>query len=98
IAIFLAQAGIVAVLGIIAGLIGGMTVLHFRNDLRDLIARLTGKNFFPQDIYFLSEIPSKIQISDLGSVCGLAVVLCLLAALIPAWFAAKVDPAVALRD
>jgi lipoprotein-releasing system permease protein len=98
IAIFLAQAGIVAVFGIIAGLIGGMTVLHFRNDLRDLIAQLTGRDFFPQDIYFLSEIPSKIQLSDLGSVCGLAIILCLLAALIPAWFAAKVDPAVALRD
>lgn len=98
IAIFLVQAGVVAVFGIIAGLIGGMTVLHFRNDLRDLIANLTGRNFFPQDIYFLSEIPSKIQISDLGSVCGLAVILCLIAALIPAWFAAKVDPAVALRD
>ncbi len=98
IAIFLAQAGIVAVLGIITGLIGGMTVLHFRNDLRDLIAHLTGRDFFPQDIYFLSEIPSKIQPGDIGSICGLAVVLCLIAALIPAWFAAKVDPAVALRD
>jgi len=98
IAIFLAQAGIVAVLGIITGLIGGMTVLHFRNDLRDLIAHLTGRDFFPQDIYFLSEIPSKIQPGDIGSICGIAVVLCLIAALIPAWFAAKVDPAVALRD
>jgi lipoprotein-releasing system permease protein len=97
-AIFLAQAGIVAVLGIITGLITGMTVLHFRNDLRDLIAHSTGRDFFPQDIYFLSEIPSKIQASDLGSICGLAVLLCLIAALIPAWFAARVDPAVALRD
>ncbi len=97
-AIFLAQAGIVAILGIITGLIGGMTVLHFRNDLRDLIAQLTGRDFFPQDIYFLSEIPSKIQASDISSICGLAVLLCLIAALIPAWFAARVDPAVALRD
>lgn len=97
-AIFLAQAGIVAVLGIITGLIAGMTVLHFRNDLRDLIAHMTGRDFFPQDIYFLSEIPSKIQASDIGSICGLAVLLCLIAALIPAWFAARVDPAVALRD
>jgi lipoprotein-releasing system permease protein len=98
IGIFLAQAGIVAVLGIISGLIGGMTVLHYRNDLRDFIAARTGRDFFPQDIYFLSEIPSKIQVGDLTSICGLAVLLCLVAALIPAWFAARVDPAVALRD
>lgn len=98
IGIFLAQAGIVAVMGIALGLTGGMTVLHFRNDLRDALSRATGRDFFPQDIYFLSEIPSQIQFADLGFICGLAIVLCLLAALIPAWFAARVDPAVALRD
>jgi len=98
VAIFLAQAGIVALVGIALGLIGGMTVLHFRNDLRDRLSQMTGRDFFPQDIYFLSEIPSKIDLVDLSSICGLAIVLCLLAALIPAWFAARVDPAVALRD
>ena len=98
IGIFLAQAGIVALVGIAFGLLGGMTVLHFRNDLRDFISRATGRDFFPQDIYFLSEIPSQVQLVDLSSICGLAIVLCLLAALIPAWFAARVDPAVALRD
>ena len=98
IVLFLAQAGIFAVLGIINGLIGGMTVLHYRNDLRDFITAKTGRDFFPQDIYFLSEIPSQVQAGDLTSICGLAIVLCLIAALIPAWFAARVDPAVALRD
>jgi lipoprotein-releasing system permease protein len=98
VAIFLAQAGVVAVVGIVLGLAGGMTVLHFRNDLRDFISQATGRDFFPQDIYFLSEIPSQVQMVDLTFICGLAVVLCLLAALIPAFFAARVDPAVALRD
>ena len=75
-----------------------MTVLYFRNDLREFIAERTGRDFFPQDIYFLSQIPAQIQAADLLSICGLAVVLCLLAALLPAWLAARVDPAVALRD
>ncbi|TDU81662.1 lipoprotein-releasing system permease protein [Prosthecobacter fusiformis] len=96
--IFLVQAGVVAICGIILGIIGGMLVLHFRNDLRDLMSEITGRDFFPQEMYFLSEIPSHIQFVDLAFICGLAIILCLLAALIPAWFAARVDPAVALRD
>ncbi len=98
IAIFLNQAGIVALVGLIGGLGGGFTVLHFRNDLRRWIAESTGKDFFPQDIYFLSAIPSKIDLFDLASISGLTIVLCVLAALIPAWVAARVDPAVALRE
>lgn len=98
IAIFLNQAGIVAVLGLVGGLAGGFTVLHFRNDLRQWIATATGRDFFPQDIYFLSAIPSQVDAMDLGLISVLAIVLCVLAALIPAWVAARVDPAVALRE
>lgn len=98
IGIFLIQAGIVAAVGIVVGLAGGFTVLFFRNDLRQWVAQATGRDFFPQDIYFLSEIPARVEAADLGSICGLAIILCVLAALIPAWFAARVDPAVALRE
>jgi len=98
IGIFLTQAGIVAAVGVATGLAAGFTVLFFRNDLRAFIAARTGRDFFPQDIYFLSEIPAQIEAADLSSICLLALVLCVLAALIPAWFAARVDPAVALRE
>jgi lipoprotein-releasing system permease protein len=62
------------------------------------LAETTGKDFFPSDIYFLSSIPAHTHWVDLASICGVALVLCLLAALIPSYFAARVDPAVALRD
>lgn len=96
--IFLSQAAVVAILGCVLGIIGGFTVLHYRNDLRQWIADATGRDFFPSDIYFLSSIPAHTNWSDLLSICAVAVVLCLLAALVPAYFAARVDPAVALRD
>jgi lipoprotein-releasing system permease protein len=96
--IFLSQAAIVAILGCVLGIIGGFVVLHYRNDLRQWIADATGRDFFPTDIYFLSSIPAHTNWSDLASICSVAVVLCLLASLIPAYFAARVDPAVALRD
>jgi lipoprotein-releasing system permease protein len=96
--IFLTQALVVAVMGIGLGVALGAVVLAWRNDARAWIAELTGKDFFPQDIYFLSSIPSQMVAADLVSICGMALGLCVLAALIPAWVAARVDPAVALRD
>jgi lipoprotein-releasing system permease protein len=98
IAIFVTQAGIVALVGVVAGLAGGFFFLGIRNWLRDQIATLTGRDIFPQDIYFLSSIPAHTNLSDLLTICTTAVALCLLAALVPSWFAARVDPAVALRD
>jgi lipoprotein-releasing system permease protein len=98
IAIFVSQAGIVAIFGVLAGLGGGFFFLSIRNWLRDQIAALTGRDIFPQDIYFLSSIPAHTNLGDLLTICTTAVALCLLAALVPAWFAARVDPAVALRD
>lgn len=98
IAIFVSQAGIVALVGVVAGLAGGFFFLGIRNWLRDQIATLTGRDIFPQDIYFLSSIPAHTDITDLLTICSTAVALCLMAALVPSWFAARVDPAVALRD
>ena len=96
--IFLTQAAIVALLGCVLGIIGGFTVLHYRNDIREWLAEATGRDFFSAEIYFLSSVPSHTNWGDLVSICSVAVVLCLLAALVPAYFAARVDPAVALRD
>mgnify|MGYP002369526589 CR=1 FL=1 len=98
IAIFVTQAGFVAVLGVIGGIIGGFAVLSVRNAFREWLASAFNLDLFPQDIYFLSEIPAYTDFADLSIICTTAVVLCLIAAVIPSFFAARVDPAVALRD
>lgn len=98
IAIFVTQAGLVAVLGVLGGILGGFAVLSVRNAFREWVASTFHLDLFPQDIYFLSKIPAHTDLADLGIICCTAVVLCLIAAVIPAFFAARVDPAVALRD
>lgn len=98
IAIFVSQAGIVALVGAVAGLAGGFFFLSIRNWLRDQISVITGRDIFPQDIYFLSSIPAHVDPEKILAICATAIALCLMAALIPSWFAARVDPAVALRD
>ncbi len=98
IGIFMSQALIVAMIGTVSGLVGGLVVLFYRNDIRHLMTKLTGHTVFDPKIYGLSELPSHTEPVDLVIICSVSVVLCLAAAFVPAYFAAKVDPAVALRD
>jgi lipoprotein-releasing system permease protein len=98
IAIFVSQAVIVALIGVAGGIATGFGLLAVRNRFRDFVADVFDRDLFPQDIYFLSEIPAHTDMADLSLICGTAVLLCVLAGLVPSWFAARVDPAVALRD
>jgi lipoprotein-releasing system permease protein len=96
--IFMTQSFVVAILGTLLGWAGGLTFLHYRNDIRQLLAERLGVDVFPSNIYALSSIPSYTATIDLAIICASSVILCLLGAFIPAYFAARVDPAVALRD
>lgn len=96
--IFLLQAVVVGVLGTGLGLAGSLLVLWLRNDLREWLTLLTGGQVHAVEGVFLSTIPAQIQTADITLTCLTSLGLCLLAGLLPAWFAARVDPAVALRD
>jgi lipoprotein-releasing system permease protein len=48
-------------------------------------------------IYFLSSVPFRVELSDLGAVVAFTLSITLVACLLPAWLAARVDPSSALR-
>ena len=96
--VFLYQGMIVGALGALTGLGMGLFTVHYRNTIRAVIAWLTGHEIFDSSIYGLIEIPAKVQPHDIAIICGGAFILCTLAALVPAWLAARTEPAVALRD
>ena len=96
--IFVLQGLIVASVGTLLGYIGGKLVLYFRNDIREFMADAFGIRIFDQAVYHLPSIPSHTVPADILIICSTSIVLCLIGALIPAYFAARVDPAVALRD
>ncbi len=96
--IFTAQALFVAVLGTALGYAGGQTFLYFRNTIRHFLADQMGVDVFPAQIYDLSSIPAHTVPADAFIICTTSIVLCVIGGLIPAYFAARVDPAVALRD
>jgi lipoprotein-releasing system permease protein len=96
--VFLIQATIVGVLGTVIGLIGSLLVLHLRNDVREFLALLTGGQIHAVEGVFLSSIPAHIQPWDVALTCTTSILLCILAGFLPAWFAARMEPASALRD
>ncbi len=96
--VFLIQAVIVGVLGTLLGLAGSLLVLWLRNDVRELLAVLTGGQVHAVEGVFLYSIPAHLQPWDVVLTCTTSVLLCIVAGFLPAWFAARMDPAAALRD
>ena len=97
IGVFLAQGVVVGVFGTLTGLLTGITLVQYRNQVSDWLASTLGIEVFPRSIYQFSEIPAEVIPKDVAIICISAFVICSLAALIPAWFAARLDPVKALR-
>lgn len=97
IGVFLAQGMVVGVFGTITGLGLGIFMVQYRNEVSQLLANTFGIEIFPRAVYQFSEIPAQIIPSDVAIICVSAFVICSVAALIPAWFAARLDPVKALR-
>jgi len=97
IGVFLAQGMVVGVFGTITGLGLGIVMVQYRNQVSQWLATGLGIEIFPRSIYQFSEIPAQVIPSDVAIICVSAFVICSLAALIPAWFAARLDPVKALR-
>jgi lipoprotein-releasing system permease protein len=95
--VFLFQGMVVGFFGTLTGLGLGMTLIRFRNEVRDWLANVLHVEVFPASVYQFSEIPAKVVPSDVAIICVSAFIICSLAALIPAYFAARLDPVKALR-
>lgn len=96
--IFVIQSAVVGVLGTLLGLAGSFLLLWLRDDVRGIIAALTGGRVQAIEGVFLANIPALVSPLDVAVTCVISLALCLLAGFIPAWFAARVEPAAALRD
>jgi lipoprotein-releasing system permease protein len=65
--------------------------------IRQFLQTLTGFQLFPAEIYFLSQLPAKVDSTEVVYVVVMGLVLTLLATLYPSWRAARLDPVEALR-
>ena len=97
ISIFLIQGMVVGVIGVACGLVLGMSLIRWRNEVSAWLSDVLHVEIFPRSVYQFSEIPAEVVPSDVVLICVSAFLICSLAALIPAWIASRLDPVKALR-
>ena len=68
-----------------------------QDDSTPALERLLGMQFLAKDVYYISELPSDLHWSDVGTIGVVSFVLTLLATLYPSWRASRTQPAEALR-
>jgi lipoprotein-releasing system permease protein len=95
--IFLLSGMAVGLIGTAAGFLLGLTFSLNIETIRQWLQTLTDTKLFQAEIYFLSQLPAKVDPVEVATVTGMALGLSFLATIYPSWRAARLDPVEALR-
>jgi lipoprotein-releasing system permease protein len=95
--VFVLQGFFVGFVGTCLGLVLGTCVVYWRMEILNLLSTVFHVEIFPRQFYYLSKLPAAIVPSDLIFISLCTIILCTVGALIPAYRAARLDPAKALR-
>ena len=96
--IFFITGASIGVVGTLAGLIAGILLSTYVEEIRQFLIWTTGANLFPAEIYFLERMPSRILLQDVVQIALMALTLSFLSTLYPAWRAASQEPVELLRN
>jgi len=95
--IFMVQGILIGLIGALIGVLSGVVIALNIGSIVPFIEHLLGVQFLSKDVYFISEVPSDLEQSDVFIVATFSFVVSLLATLYPSWRASKTQPAEALR-
>jgi lipoprotein-releasing system permease protein len=95
--IFFLAGSLIGVSGTVGGCVLGLGFTLNIETIRQWIQQLTGTNLFNPEIYFLSQLPAKVNTVEVITVVITALILVFLATIVPARRAARLDPVEALR-
>ncbi len=84
-------------LGTAIGLALGLVLAANAEAIRAWLSQVLGLTLFPPEVFFLSELPSKVEPAEVILIACMSLGLSFLATLYPAWRAAQYDPVEALR-
>ncbi|MBM3558628.1 MAG: lipoprotein-releasing ABC transporter permease subunit [Alphaproteobacteria bacterium] len=95
--IFFIAGASIGVVGTTVGTLLGLLFCANIESIRQLLQAMTGTELFSPEIYFLSQLPTKVDSDEVITVVGMAFFLSILATIYPSWRAARTDPIEALR-
>lgn len=95
--VFMVQGTLIGLIGTIAGVVAGVTLALNIETIVPAIERLFQVQFLPADVYYISDLPSKLDSSNVVTIAVYSFVLSLVSTIYPAWQASRVNPAEALR-
>ena len=81
----------------ITGVIIGVLFSYYIEEIRILITSIFNIRLFPEEIYFLSQMPSEINTGYIFIICLFSLLITFLATIFPSISAAKLDPIKALK-
>jgi len=96
-AIFIIQGALIGIIGTVIGVVGGVLLALNVETVVPAIESALHIQFLDKSVYYISELPSDLQLPDVVTIAAIALVLALVATLYPSFRAARVNPAEALR-
>lgn len=95
--IFIVQGALIGVIGTLLGAIFGIIIALNIGTIIPIIEQLFSVQFLAKDVYYISDLPSKLEWNDVTTIVGMSFILSLIATLYPSYKASKINPAEALR-
>jgi lipoprotein-releasing system permease protein len=95
--IFMVQGALIGIIGTIIGAVVGVIIALNIGTIIPFIEHLFHVQFLAKDVYYISDLPSKLELNDVITIIVMSFVLSLLATLYPSYKASTLNPAEALR-
>jgi len=95
--VFVVQGSLIGIIGTLLGVVGGILLAQNIAIVVPFFERIFGFSLFPQDIYYITELPSDLRQQDVIGFALMSLGMSFLSTLYPAWQASRTHPAEALR-
>jgi len=95
--VFIIQGSLIGLIGTAMGVTGGILLAINIGSVVPFLEGIFGFSLFPEDIYYITELPSELRSGDVIQFALMSLGMSVLSTLYPAWRASATHPAEALR-